>query len=653
MEKDKLQRLRFLIAEDDPFQREGLALLLSHIGARHILQAENGRVALQLLQQPGDPVDILLCDIDMPEMDGMALLRHLKSLEHQPSIILVSQWNTAMRDSVAAMAEAYELDILGTMPKPPSRSTLLDLLAQHAPGKRKRGLVPAVGITRQELADALESGAIVPWFQPKVEMASGRVVGVEALVRWNSPSRGLLAPGAFLGAVETHGLMDSLTWVVLAQSAAIGRRWQEQGLPLQVSVNLSLSSLGRPELAERVFEVVSQRGLAPSSLILEVTETAAMSAVGPSLENLTRLRLRGFGLSIDDYGTGYSSLQQLARVPFTELKIDQSFVKAATQHETTRIIVESSLDIARRLHLKTTAEGVETQAHWQLLRALGCDIAQGYLIARPMPAEAIADWVARWKCPAFQSATQAAQRVDILLVEDQAFQRETYAELLGKLQLGRVDTAADAATALQRLATCAYGLVITDIDLGSSSGLELVRLIRCRKTEASPHTRIVLLSAHTEQELVLKSIALDINGFLGKPARSHALREVIGQALHEDFRAQAPEHYLERPEAAADLTGAPAVPAVSAAIVLGADKVAASASRLGRQGPGGHRLKLAALQPGMVLAQPLLAQDKTLILRSGHVLTQAIINRLLDLRERLDGSLVWVLPFEPGQAGPD
>ena len=641
MEKNKLQELRFLIAEDDPFQREGLALLLTRIGARHILQAENGRAALQRLQQPGAQVDILLCDIDMPEMDGMALLRHLAGLAHKPAVILVSQLSSAMRDSVSAMAQAYGLTVLGIMPKPPSRSKLLNLLQQYAPSQAKRVLAPAAPIPRQDLADALKNGEIVPWFQPKVEMASGRVVGVEALVRWNSPTRGLLAPGAFLAAVESHGLMDQLTWVVLAQSAALGRGWQEQGLQLQISVNLSLSSLGRLELAERIYEVVSKRGLAPSSLILEVTETAAMSAVGPSLENLTRLRLRGFGLSIDDYGTGYSSLQQLARVPFTELKIDQSFVREAAQFETTRIVVESSLDIARRLNLKTTAEGVETHEQWKLLSDLGCDIAQGYLIAKPMAAEALPDWLARWNFSAFQSAAPAGQRVDILLVEDEPFQREIYAELLAKLQLGRVDTAADVATALQCLAADAYGLLICDIELGERSGLDLVRLIRCGATPVSPHTRVVLLSSHAEQEVVFKSIALDINGYLSKPATAHTLRDVVQQALKEDFKAQAPRHYLEKAEAAA--------PSLSVAIVRGEERAATVRRPVS---DGRQRLALASLKPGMVLAEPLLAHDKTLILRSGHVLTQTIINRLLELRERLAGTLVWVLPFTPDQAGP-
>lgn len=624
MDKAKLQSLKALIVEDDPLQREGLALLLNRLGVFNILQAGDGVTALQLLKEESKPVDVLLCDIDMPKMDGMAFLRHLSAFPRKPSVILVSQLDAAMRDSVSVMAEAFGLNVLGAMPKPPSRSMLLDFLLRHAPGPCQNGPSPAAMIPRSEIVDALNNGEFVPWYQPKVEMTSGRVVGMEALARWNSRTRGLLTPGAFLESVEKHGLMDHLTWRVLAQSAATGRDWHDQGLPLLVSVNLSLSSLGRLELAERLSEVVAKQGLAPCHLILEVTETAAMSAVGPCLENLTRLRLLGFGLSIDDFGTGYSSLQQLARVPFTELKIDQSFVRQAAQHETTRSIIESSVDIARRLRLKVIAEGIETAEQWQLMATLGCDIAQGYWIAKPMPAEAVADWVATWHRASQKTFVSSRRRADILLVEDDGFQRDAYSEVLMKMTLGQVDAVPDVASALQCLGTADYGLVITDIDLGERSGLDLVRLIRCRQTAAKPSTRIVLLSSHSEQDVVLKSIALDINGYLTKPAKPHALRDVVNRALDEDFSAQVPGYYLE------EIGDSPVAPLISASILLDNDRTMPK-----QRHPDIHCLALEALQPGMLLAEPLLAKDRSLILRSGYPLTSTIIQRLLDMREHL------------------
>jgi len=547
-----------------------------------------------------------------------------------------------MRDSVAIMARAYDLNLLGVMPKPPSRSKLLTLLDRHDPAsQKKRRQSSPLTISKDEIARGLENGEFVPYFQPKVEMASGRVVGVEALARWNSPARGLLPPGAFLDAIEEYGLMDDLTWAILAKSVAIGRDWHEQGLPLVVSVNLSLSSLGRVELAERIFEVVTSRGMATSSIILEVTESAAMSVIGPSLENLARLRLRGFGLSIDDYGTGYSSLQQLTRVPFTELKIDQSFVREAALQETTRSVVESSLDIARKLGLKTTAEGIETPEHWDMLSAMGCDIAQGYLIAKPMPAGAIPDWVAGWKLSSIRAATPALQAVDILLVEDEAFQRETYVELLEQLQLGRVDAAHNADEAMQYLAGADYGLVITDVDLGGVSGLDLVRRIRAGQTAAAPQTRIVLLSSHTEQDVVFQSIALDINGFLTKPAKAHTMQDAIRQAMAEHFMVQAPEVYQEQ--------GAPKespMPQVSASIMR-----SEGAPSSGHPPPGeSEQISLFEMNAGMMLAAPIYTRQQIMVLGRGHVLTESVINRLLDIRGSLASPDIWVLHAAPGPA---
>ena len=164
-----------------------------------------------------------------------------------------------------------------------------------------------------------------------------------------------------------------------------------------MSVNLSLKSLTDIRLADRVTELVLSENLEPRHMVLELTESAATTDVGKALENLARLRMKGFGLSIDDYGTGYSSMQQLTRIAFTELKIDQSFVTNAAKQESAKVILESSLDMARKLNITAVAEGVETQADWNLLRQLGCGLAQGYFIARPMEAGAYPNWVRGWK----------------------------------------------------------------------------------------------------------------------------------------------------------------------------------------------------------------------------------------------------------------
>jgi EAL domain-containing protein (putative c-di-GMP-specific phosphodiesterase class I) len=202
--------------------------------------------------------------------------------------------------------------------------------------------------------------------------------------------------------MESAKRIDELTWIMLEKAALACRNWRAGGLDITVSVNLSLASLSQIGLADRITALVQAQNFEPRYMILEVTETIAMTEVGRALENLARLRIKGFGLSIDDYGTGYSSMQQLSRIPFTELKIDQSFVMSAIEKQSCRVILESSVDIAKKLGLRAVAEGVETDADWELLKSLGCDTAQGYLIAKPMEAKKLVEWAAQWVPPVGQ-----------------------------------------------------------------------------------------------------------------------------------------------------------------------------------------------------------------------------------------------------------
>ena len=228
-------------------------------------------------------------------------------------------------------------------------------------------------------------------------MVSGALIGVETLVRWQHPDDGLVFPDDFIGVAEDNGLIDDLTHVVLAEALGQARRWLDQGLKLRVAVNVSMHTLARLEFADYVLGEVVRSGVAAEDLILEVTESRLMTDVLAPLYILTRLRLKHVGLSIDDFGTGHSSLSQLRDIPFDELKIDRSFVHGAGQDKTRRAIFTASLGMARQLGMRTVAEGVEDRADWDFLRQQGCDLAQGYFIARPMPADKLPAWLADWE----------------------------------------------------------------------------------------------------------------------------------------------------------------------------------------------------------------------------------------------------------------
>ncbi len=249
-------------------------------------------------------------------------------------------------------------------------------------------------LTAGEVDEGLQRGEFEAFFQPTVEIKSGQAEGAEALARWRHPTKGLIYPDLFIPVVESSGLMDELTRKMTRDAASNCHAWREAGFDMTVSVNLSPGLLSDLSLADRMTALVKDSGLEARHVTFEITESTAASELGKELENLARLRMKGFGLSIDDFGTGHSSMERLTRIPFTELKIDQSFVKGASRHPSRRAVVESSLELARKLGIAAVAEGVDKRAEWDLLLGLGCTLAQGYFLAQPMEATAFGEWLA-------------------------------------------------------------------------------------------------------------------------------------------------------------------------------------------------------------------------------------------------------------------
>jgi EAL domain-containing protein (putative c-di-GMP-specific phosphodiesterase class I)/CheY-like chemotaxis protein len=392
----QIAELSFLIAEDHEFQRKTLVRTLQAMGAKLILEAADGRAALDLFNDLTRPIDIIICDLDMPQMDGMEFIRHVGDAGVPVSLILSSALDRSLIASVETMTRAYGINLLGAIEKPATPRKLEVLIERHAAPRAAAKRAPMEEIPAEEIARGMAAGQLEAFLQPKVSIVDSAVVGAEALVRWRHPERGLVPPAAFVPVAEAAGMIDELTWIMLDKSAALVGKWRKIGLEYSLSVNLSLKSLDDPRLADLITERVRGHGADPKYIMLEITETAAMTDVGRCLENLARLRMKGFGLSIDDYGTGYSSMQQLARVPYTELKIDQSFVMGAGSQPRLRVMLESSMQMAEKLGLSVVAEGVETRQDWNLLAEIGCHKAQGYFIAKPMPAADFLGWIDEW-----------------------------------------------------------------------------------------------------------------------------------------------------------------------------------------------------------------------------------------------------------------
>ena len=388
--------LRFLIAEDHAFQRGEWLRILEGMGAQTVHQAADGNSALSIVRDPSRPIDIIISDLDMDGMDGMEFVRHLGESAAPISIILASALERKLLHSIATMAEAYGIRLLGVLEKPLTPRKLLPLIQLHRPAVLDPVEPRAREFTLDELSRGMREGEFEPYFQPKIHLATGKVKGAEALARWRHPSLGVLAPGRFIHTMESGGLIDEIFWVMLRKAAASCHAWRARGIDATVSVNLSVLSLGDVDIAERVTDLVKSQYLDPAQMILEVTESSATNDVGKALENLARLRMKGFGLSIDDYGTGYSSMQQLARIAFTELKIDRSFVAKASKDSTARVILKSSIKMAKQLNMDSVAEGVENRADFDLLSGLHCDMAQGHFIAKPMPYNDFIAWDRHW-----------------------------------------------------------------------------------------------------------------------------------------------------------------------------------------------------------------------------------------------------------------
>lgn len=341
--------------------------------------------------------DIIVLDIFMPKMDGVEVIRLLAELGCTSSLILTSGSGRDILNSVQNLANEHGLHVLGVLEKPVHKKSLEALLTDFRRPRDKAISGARNGPSLMELCEALTADEFTVFYQPQIEMSTRELAGVEALVRWIRPDGSMVSPGDFIPLAEKSGLIDDLTSVVMGQALSQCKKWLLDGLKTRVSVNVSPRTLKRLNQPEIFSELVLAKGLDCSQLVVEVTETALMDNLVKSLDILTRLRIKGFTLSIDDFGTGYSSMEQLVRAPFGELKVDQAFVKHMSKNKECRSIAKISIGLAHELGMRAVAEGIEDEETWDILAEMGCDVGQGYWMAKPMPGEEVLGWLEEWK----------------------------------------------------------------------------------------------------------------------------------------------------------------------------------------------------------------------------------------------------------------
>ncbi len=389
-----------LIIDDDPFLPKLLGMQLRNLGLKErgfeqVLARDRGQDALLLLQGE-HRVGLIFCDLQMPEMDGIEMVRHLVRIGYPGALVLISGEDEQVLRTAEKLARAHRLKVLGSLHKPMPPEQLQQVLDGVLEQFETGGSASQKRYAAEELRAGLARGELVNYYQPKVDIGSSKVVGVETLVRWRHPEDGLVLPEQFIGCAEQHGLIDELTNFVLNEALTRARTWRDAGLELTVAVNISVANLAALDFPDRVARAAARAGVPLHLLVLEVTESQLMQDPLAQFDILTRFRLKQVGLSIDDFGTGYSSLAQLRDLPFNEIKLDRGFVHGAWRDPALAAILQAHLGLARQLHLHSVAEGVEDAEDWAYLHDSGCDLAQGYYIAQPMPATQLSDWLRRW-----------------------------------------------------------------------------------------------------------------------------------------------------------------------------------------------------------------------------------------------------------------
>lgn len=385
------QPRRVLIIDDDERVLKYMSLMVQQSGFEVVVSKT---ITPNLFAEFGAS-DFVFVDMQMPGMDGIQVLEVLSRHGVKSRIVPMSGSHIEVLQTAERIARRNGLSVAGFLKKP-FRQAELHRILDEAPSElqRQKGRRPLPSeINIEDVVAGLERGQFDTYLQPIINLVSRKAIGYEALARWQSEKFSLVSPDRFIGLAAQNGVLPRLTQTFANRALTYSAAMRARGLPWKVSLNLGMEDFVDSALPEKLAALVALHGLPANSLTVELTESSATQNETRLMEILARLRLKDIDLAIDDFGTSYSSLERLAWIPFTSLKIDMRFISEITTSRTARIIVESAIKLAKRLKLKTVAEGIETEGQLGILKDLGCDQGQGWLFARAMDFQSAMAWL--------------------------------------------------------------------------------------------------------------------------------------------------------------------------------------------------------------------------------------------------------------------
>lgn len=377
------------LAEDHPPTRDLLSKMLGDLGIRNQSVFGDGSALLKAFDSTPAKPDLVFSDLQMPKVDGLQLIRELSSRQYDGGLFLVTGQDRLIRETALHIAQSYGHRSTHVITKPISKPLLMKSLELHKTIKASTPNQTKIrGDATAETDIPLDS--FVNYYQPKIQSLTGEIIGAEALIRMGNPRYQHLTPDIFIPVIERNALIQQVTLDVIHRAAQdlvkIKKAWNPQ---FKFAINLSAECLVDYGLPDRIAAILSNHGVSAGDFIFEITESKAVDQPILAMEVLGRLRMMGAELSIDDFGTGFSSLKQLLELPFSELKVDRSFVTGAWSQTSRAAVMRSALGLAKQLGIRTVAEGIETTNDMRYAIRAGADVLQGYFISKPMPFESL------------------------------------------------------------------------------------------------------------------------------------------------------------------------------------------------------------------------------------------------------------------------